>query len=279
MNSSKAREHFSDYYEGSLDAHLLRGFEAELERNPTLQREWSQFVEAMESLNELRDVPVQVPADLNERISMRLDRHIWEAKQAPEKVSFLSGWWRSLALGGVAATALVATLLTLNQRSANYTAGMGEGQSPLSVRAVGEDLEIIAQSRNSTRLVVRDVTHSTEIKVIEVNRQRVRSVIDNGDASGRIISVSLGDYDKTLVIAFPGTVEESRTSGSVAEFSMAVATARRAPVVVDVSDLAAKVTWTSDLKSMKLEAKPVGFQVQSRSGVLYLVADEDISAR
>lgn len=278
MNSSKAKEHFSEYYEGTLDAHLLASFEAELERNPALQRDWSDFVAAMESLNELREIEIPIPADLNERISMRLDRHIWEAKQSPAKTSMIGGWWKSLALGGVAATALLATILTFNNRSASYTAGANQGDAPLVIRALGNDVEVIAQSRENTKLVVRDAQHSTDLKTLDVNRQRVRSVIRSSDVNGRVVTISLGNYERAITIALPGK-NDSDGSGTVAELGLAVASARNRPVVVEATDLSAKVTWDSDVSQMKLSVKPIGFQIQSRDGVLYLVADADISAR
>ena len=111
MNSNKAREYFSAYLEGSLDAGLRQSFERKLATDATVQAEYRAFVSVVEKLNALKDETIDVPYDLHETISSRLDRHVYDNKS---KTTFaLSGWWRSLALGGLATAAIIATIVSL----------------------------------------------------------------------------------------------------------------------------------------------------------------------
>lgn len=273
MNGNRAREHFSAVYEGSLDAHQLKQFEAELAKNPALQREWDQFVSSIEDLESLRAETVPVPDDLNERIMMRLDRSIWETKNAPATRSWLGTWWRSLAMGGAAATILIATFLSLNKRSNDFSAGLSLKDEPLSVRAKGKDVEIVSMPSADTNLIVRDAQSSEILATVPVHKPRTLSPLHSSDAEGRIVSINLGGSDRTILVALPAAKPSTGTSGTVAELAIAVATARGQSVVVEAVDLSAKVTWKGDLKKNLVDADPLRVQLESRRGLLYLVTD------
>lgn len=112
MNSNKAREFFSAYFEDSLDSGLRQAFERTLRVDAGLQAEYRAFEQTMASLGTMKSAEIAIPDDLTERISARLDLHLFEQKQA--RKSPLLVFWKPLAVAGLAAVALVGTLLTLN---------------------------------------------------------------------------------------------------------------------------------------------------------------------
>src|SRR5688500_10784952 len=99
MNASKAREFFSSYFEGTLDAGLRQAFERRLHTDAEIQAEYRAFERTMGQLSTLKDLEVEVPFDLHERISARVDLHIFEAKRA--KGSPWIAMWKPLLIGGL----------------------------------------------------------------------------------------------------------------------------------------------------------------------------------
>ncbi|MBS1706239.1 MAG: hypothetical protein JST40_10220 [Armatimonadetes bacterium] len=112
MNVNKARDFYSDYFEGTLESGLKQAFERALREDATIQAEYQAFTRAMEALGTMKDEEIEVPYDLHDRISARLDKHIWDQKQKA-KPNFFSAWWRTLAVGGLATVAIIATVTTL----------------------------------------------------------------------------------------------------------------------------------------------------------------------
>ena len=103
MNNDKAREFFSSYAEGALDAGLKQSFEAQLQRDRDLQSEYHDFERTLEHLGQFKFEEIAVPADLNETISARLDRNLYDRKHNAAPTWHL--WLRNFAIAGVSAAA------------------------------------------------------------------------------------------------------------------------------------------------------------------------------
>jgi anti-sigma factor RsiW len=100
MNASRAREYFSAFHEGSLDAGLRQQFQKALASDPKLQEEFADFAIAYEAMNFQADEVIEVPMNLSDKIANRLEA----AQNAKPRVGFVwQGWFRNLALGGIAA--------------------------------------------------------------------------------------------------------------------------------------------------------------------------------
>jgi anti-sigma-K factor RskA len=115
MNLAKAREHFSAYYEGSLEGGLKETFERALRSDAQIQAEYRAFERVMADLNLLGEAQPEANEDLHEEIARRLDRHIFERKRQARAPLF--GIWKSLALGGLATVALVTAVLQLQSQN------------------------------------------------------------------------------------------------------------------------------------------------------------------
>ena len=85
MNIEKAREFYSAYHEGSLDKGLKQAFERQLETDAQVAAEFRLFKQAMEELSQLESEAIEVPSDLHDRISARLDLHILEQRRKKEE--------------------------------------------------------------------------------------------------------------------------------------------------------------------------------------------------
>ena len=128
MNANKAREFFSSYFEGNLDDGLRQAFERTLNTDAELQAEYKAFERTLGQLAGLRDVEIEVPFDLHERISARLDRHIYEKRQT-RGGGFLAFWKPALA-AGVASLAVIGTVLSLNSSGGDVQGAAVIGGGP-----------------------------------------------------------------------------------------------------------------------------------------------------
>ncbi|HTQ08499.1 MAG TPA: hypothetical protein VMI31_00360, partial [Fimbriimonadaceae bacterium] len=82
MTNEKAREFFSAYHEGTLEPGFRVSFEQKLKSDYAVRHEFESFVRAMEKLDALRDEEIEIPADLHDRITARLDRHLYERRKS-----------------------------------------------------------------------------------------------------------------------------------------------------------------------------------------------------
>jgi len=80
MNPVKARDFFSDYYEGLLEPGLKQAFERALKSDPHVQEEYKQFEIVMGQLGSFDKKPVDSPFNLYDKITARLDLADLEAK-------------------------------------------------------------------------------------------------------------------------------------------------------------------------------------------------------
>jgi hypothetical protein len=131
MNSEKAREFFSSYFEGSLDAGLSQTFERKLQTDAELQAEYRAFERTMSELSSLREVEAELPFDLHDKIQARLDLHVFEQKRS-QKAPFAL-WFRTLGFAGLAALAIFGTIKAIG------TDGDGGKQvaDPMGLGSVG----------------------------------------------------------------------------------------------------------------------------------------------
>src|SRR5206468_1416476 len=107
---------------------LRQAFERELGTDAQLLAEYKAFERMMSDLGTIKDVPVEMPFDLHERISARLDRHLYENKARPR--ALFGGWWRSVALGGVATLSIIGVIASLNS-----SGGQTSLSSPVPISA------------------------------------------------------------------------------------------------------------------------------------------------
>lgn len=249
MNGNKAKEYFSQYHENSLDAGLRQSFERELRENAQLAAEYRAFAAIVDGLDSLRHNVIEVPSDLHDRISARLDRAEWESKQR-HPVSWLN-WWKSLALGGVACVAIIGAIASLKgngdtRSSANFTSveALSGGRPTFGAEGTRLTLET---SGNSTEFV--DVRMGSEkLSTITIGPRERIARVNNPNPRAQIITLSLRTSKDLVVFALPGTQRAAalQGNGNVHELACALADFYRIPIEVSSTDPTIHVSWTLD---------------------------------
>jgi len=276
MNIQKAREYFSAYFENTLDAGLRQSFERALREDAQMQAEYRAFERVMGQLNALRDVPVEVPFNLHDRICQKIDLHVYEQKRQSPRV--FGGIWKSLAYGGVAAVAIVGAFMAMNSRGGNSTAA----GSIVSGGAVAPRLTLVegvptlsAMSQDGVLKVV-DIDTEKTLSEVPLRGQRLQSPLRYNSEQPVLISITQSDVAGRLIVALPGTKRSSETNGSgkLRDLAKRMAELYRCPVEVIAADLDREVEWklhTSDpVKSVLTSAgsgPAIGME-QRASGVI-----------
>ena len=241
MNASRARDYFSEYYEGSLEPALKLAFEQRLESDTALRAEYDDFVSAMELLGGIADEEIEAPIYLSDRIATRLDEAI--AKKPVGAASWL-GWFRNLGFAGVAgAVVLVAAIAGIGGNETARASILGIGGS--KAEASGNELEyrisgasVIAtfQGRNGRDLIVDGKRMGSQVEV----------PFDNDNATAYVFSVKVdgrADEDK-IVVPGKDRSREPQGTGTVVEFATAVADYYGVPVRLSVANTEGSVAWS-----------------------------------
>lgn len=244
MTKAKARDLFSSYKEGSLDAGLAAALERAFEGDPDLRSEYEQFCALWVGLDSLRDESIPVPENLNRIIHERM-----EASEATAKKPL---WrWQPLAALGLGAAAIAAFLLIFQP-----------GQAP-GVDPIGADLTTGVQADRSLRLDIIDdqlylLAGQGVLEAIEITQDGLAEPAANLDVSGRELRTPLNNSSelpqvlrvkglpsaKQIVIALPGQSSQpvSQTEGTVKDLALAIAQSFRMPVEIR-ADEAKEASW------------------------------------
>lgn len=243
MNINKLRDQYSDYYSGSLEPAMKEVFERQLSSDSNLREDYEQFVQAVSLLDSFDKDEIEVPHDLHETISARLDKYHYDVKQS-QKVSFWSQWKLALA-GGVAVFAIVASILTLQpQKSTINNAGISVSRPSLEFVYEDNKVELHVFSRGSEEIEVRNLTSGDLIKEIALAAgETLESPIDNKTESPVVIQASVGQ--ERLTIMMPGISDKAELSsnGSVMDCAKALAAHYRTPIIMRSGDFERQVEW------------------------------------
>lgn len=248
MNSEKAKEYFSAYCEGTLDKGLRQQLESRLQNDPRLRAELEAFQAMLAGLGVLASEKISVPADLDERIQARLDRHIWEKERAKPAPWF--GWLRSLGIAGLGALAIIGTINGINARSNISQAGIGpaEVQTPkdqLSAKWDGKSVVLNYQPSGKQSVVVR-AADGTELKRVQLDGAAWESELQNPNRFAAVFSVHLANEAEDAVFVVPGRARTDVASGegTLLDFCKGVADFYGYPVLVRVKDRMQSVSWS-----------------------------------
>lgn len=255
MTNEKAREYFSAYSEGTLDAGLSHSFEAKLKVDATLRGEYDQFVSMLKELEALRFEEIEVPFDLNDRISAAIDKDIYDRKRAA-KPSW-TVWLKTLGFAGLAAAALYGAYLSINSVPSKGMAGAGAlppvNQSKPTVRTdIVEQIEY-SKSGTGVKMYFRpSEAHHVEIKggsegvnAYTVDNQGWFNDLTNSQPTAAVFTIDVkGETEPTIVIV-PGTERKPITAGngSLVELAIAVADQFGVPVVVRSAQKDSELAW------------------------------------
>lgn len=282
MTNEKAREFFSAYSEGTLDAGLAQSFEAKLRVDAGLKAEYEQFESTLKELESLRNEEIEVPFDLNDRISAAVDKSIYDKKRTAQPAWTL--WLRNLAFGGLAAAALVGGYLSIMNRSGEGPAISSPG--PVNAPAPPKTIEQIEYklSPNGVRMEYKPTDkHTVTIKGgsegektfnVDSNLWLNRLTNDQPDAAIFTVEVK-GEVPPTLVVV-PGTQRTDSVAGqgSVLEMAKAAADKYGVPVIVKSNQSMSEISWnfTEDdaHKALQGALQSLPFMADVREGILYI---------
>ncbi|MCW5941012.1 MAG: hypothetical protein KIS66_02190 [Fimbriimonadaceae bacterium] len=245
MNETKARDHFSAYHLGELEPGLREAFERALASDAQTQAEYRAFAATMDSLDRLKHIEVPVPPDLHDRITARVDRHVWEQKRAQKPGLF--GLWRSVALGGVAMVALVGAFLSLKSSGPLATGGVLPGPSAdaITIRDVQGTVTLDYAPSSPEVVVVQSGLDGPELSRFRLDGERLNSPLENPSKEAALVTISvLGKADRTIV-ALPGSARnrDAKGQGTIAEMARAMAGFYRRAVQLTSGDPDARVSW------------------------------------
>ncbi|MHB8636502.1 MAG: anti-sigma factor [Fimbriimonadaceae bacterium] len=290
MTDEKARDFFSAYSEGNLDPGLLVSFEQKLSADAGLRAEYDRFAATLAQVSALRDVPIEIPSDLNDRIGARLDRQLWEQKQIAPKAWIVR--LRLVTFAGVATLLLVGAAISIKNRNSGsdafYGAGIAGGypqtgtggdQLALVVKQDGLTVEYAPSAQKT--VVFRAEPDTKPFAEVTVGKSApMTRALENKNAETDLVSIEVLDAPKVerLVVAIPGTHSErvKAGSGTLEEFARVLAAKYRVPVVLSgIKDPLSQVTWdlgATDARQAAEAALKGQFSVDTREGNLVTIS-------
>lgn len=245
MNTEKAREHFSAYFEGSLDAGLKQQLERALSTNADLQKEYAAFADVMRQMDALQ-APVPEPDfDLHERIARKLDLHIHEQKSR-QKPSWL-GWMKTASVSAVAVLAIWGAVTQLNRGGGPSIGSPGieapHPQPPFSVTPESASSVKVTYKADSDKEVT---VYNEDGSVLRtVTNQNLDMPVNNPNPEAAFVYVKAQGSDEINIIALPGTRVSriDKTEGKLTDFAKAVAAYFHSPVVIVTTEPSIMVKW------------------------------------
>lgn len=257
MTNEKAREYFSAYSEGTLDAGLAHSFEAKLKVDAGLRGEYDQFVSMLKELEALRFEEIEVPFDLNDRIGAAVDKDIYDRKRAAKPAWTM--WVRNLSFAGLAAVAIYGAYVGI------YSAmGIGVSEAnffgfscakPIEPEArphvveqiqyenLGKGLRLFLKPTQPKTIVIEGGKDGPDTET--ANDGGWTYDIDNPNTGASVFIVKFdGDKDRTIVVV-PGSDRKpiGSTHGSLVELSKAVADQFGVPVVIKSDRVNTELAW------------------------------------
>lgn len=281
MTNEKAREYFSAYAEGTLDAGLAQSFEAKLNVDAHLRAEYDQFEATLKELESLRFEPIEVPFDLNEKISAAVDKSIYDRKRSAQPSWTI--WLRNLSFGGVAAAAIFGAYLSINSMGGSQTVPMGNISSQGPVRTTIEQIEY-QQIKNGVQMTYQpSAKHTVKIsggsegeKTIEVDQKGWLNKLTNEQTGSAAFTVEvLGEVPATTVV-IPGSERTAQVSGqgSMAELAKAIADKFNVVVILKASQPTSQLSWNLEGVDARKAAQDAlttsPYTVDVRGGVIYI---------
>lgn len=278
MNQDKAREFFSAYYDGTLEAGLRQAFESRLLADAELHADYAAFAATMDSLGGLDEEEIEIPLFLSDRVATRIEA---ERAQRARRVPAWTTWLRGLAFAGLGAVAIVGAVLSINNRS-----HLGEasviGVGPVeSVRFVSKSNDLLLEYRPSSphTVVVASGVNGKEIERYTADSATAPRPLQNPNADAALLSVSVVGEKEGALIALPGSAHAASAAGegTIRDFACAVAARYHTPVILQASTTEHHLTWKLEGSDpVQAAAKAIeahGYSVDQRSNGIVTIQD------
>lgn len=285
MNQEKAREFFSNYYEGTLEPGLIQSLEQAMARDSGLRDDYQLFETTYEELGNLKFETIEVPFDLNERISARVDKHLYD--QRTKRQPSWTLWLRNTAIGTVAAVAVLGAILSLNRNGATAQAGLGID----TIAASKDQVEVTALPNGSVRLhfapeqsrtlVIREGLGGAERRSITLEKEELNTKLENTKPAPAAFAIEVSGDSRQTIIALPGTDRSVSKigEGNLEGFAKALASHYGIPVQVTVKSPDINLSWNLVAEDPETAASSTldsqRFSIDRRASGLLVISDPD----
>lgn len=247
MNQDKAREFFSAYFEGSLESGLKQAFEARLQADTQLQREYKAFETTMAQLDSLKFESIEVPQYLSDRIATRLEA-VADSKAKSKAPWF--GWVKGLSFAALAGVAIIGTVLSINHVSsgAAQAGPIAAASHPVPTVEV-KGTEVVLKFKPDTAQQIVVSSDGKELKRFDLRKDEVvQSPLRNSQPETALFGVKVQGSKDLLEVAVPGTAIDKSVSGqgTLEQFATSLAGHYKTVVSLQVSDPTQSVRWSFD---------------------------------
>lgn len=250
MNSQQARDLFSEYREGTLEAGLREQFERALRQDAALRKDYDQFCAILVALEGGRDEVIEVPLELSRRITESLE----SAAPAPRRFNLIELFRSPIGYGVAAAVVLVPVILiSLNRgggSNASQASMLGGNAVPTrsEFRMIESELSIVLQSPKGDQLEVRDGLEGPVEQKFEVGSEVLRQAFTNPQSAARGVWFDFANdnlADRFVVI--PGQEKVTTQEGEGSILDLATAISNHQGVAIEVANPKSERTFKWNL--------------------------------
>jgi hypothetical protein len=281
MNSEKARDFFSAYYEGTLEPGLVLNLEQKFKADPSLRGDYDAFAAAFTDLNSLREESIEVPIFLSDRIATRLE----EARQQKRKsFSLFNLRWMRFAPYALAGLAIVGAGLGIATKgkgfsTANFVPWMSDHNSgpdvPTKVDGPSFSFDgsrVLLEVQGTHSVTVSDGVSGKVLRTVNAEESRpIQPQLTNNGATAELFGVR-EDGGSTQMVAVPGssTVTSSpKGEGTLGQFAVALSDYYHVPVLLENIKADTQITWSFDgtnaQRSAQASLQPAHLQADLRA--------------
>lgn len=283
MNNEKAREFFSQYYDGSLDGGLRQSLEQRMAADSVLASDYAAFSETMVELESMRFEEIEVPSYLSDRIATRLDAI---TEQKPRFSLFSFNFLRGSAIAGIAAAGMfIVWQATTTNSAGDRNLAIGSVTQFPAVNADQlkfdyKDGSVVMNFRPSTpkTIIVSSGTTGAEIQRFHLNGELLSSPLKNDLAGTSLFDVQVEGEPDHATVAVPGTARtgSAQGTGNVKDYAAALADYYRVPVLLQAQNVQVPLSWNFTATDPRAEATEtlgnLGYSVDLRpSGMIVLL--------
>ena len=285
MSSHSLRDHFSAYYEGTLEPGLVVVLENAFRTDAGLRAEYERFSETLDSLSQMAVEDIPIPNFLSDRIQSRLN------VQAPKAKWYEMVWVRQLGFTAVAATAILGAVFAIQARGTSGVAeaGIASSNQPQANAPATDILKVSVDGGNATAtftgstsksVIVSDHESQKLMKKYDVTGGTVQIGLENPGAEAFVFQVDVtGEKQPTLIIVppvTPSTTSNLKDTGGVIDLLKYVSDRFGVHIQITAEDVKDTVRWdgikSSSAKEILEEVLPKNFTVQESNGLI-LVQD------
>ena len=289
MNLSRARELFSAYFEGELDAALKHQFEAALNASEELQNEYAEFVAFFGELGTMSEEEIDVPMYLSDRIATRLEEA--QAKRSTGLGSFGFGWltgaFSRFAVGGLVAAAILGAGIGIMSKGGPAAADLVPFWNPSEKPPVANvnplEYSFDGQLLSLTYQVQEHQTLTVNGQPVRPKRAGDRTITVNlpnpGVKSAEVsIAIEGGNLHETVIVPGKDRSGILASTGQIQEFAHALADRYGVPVRLTVGDSKAAIAWNftpnNPYDAAKSALDKTGFTADKRANGLIVIGGQ-----